>query len=270
MQVKKMESTDLLVKLKKQYLQQTTAPLDGMWLSGFVPMAIHFGLYDDNELAGFFCVNDEGYLLQFFVNHNLQTRSTQLFESIVNGDDLPSRKINGAFVSTAEPHFLSLCVDRFSKFEVNALMYQQNGTSSVRPQENALTMTNVNSTQLLQAIEFGVANMGAPADWLHGYYTNLIERQELFGVWENERLVATGESRGNDVYQTEYADVGMVVAESERGKGMATQILRQLVARNQGNGLKSICSTETTNIAAQKAIGRAGFIANHRIIQFHA
>lgn len=38
MQVKKMESTDDLTKLKKQYMQQTTAPLDGMWLCGFVPI----------------------------------------------------------------------------------------------------------------------------------------------------------------------------------------------------------------------------------------
>ena len=84
-----MESTDNLAKLKKQYMRQTTAPLDGMWLCGFVPMATHFGLFEDNQLAGFFCVNDEGYLLQFFVNHDLQSQSSQLFESIVNGDDLP-------------------------------------------------------------------------------------------------------------------------------------------------------------------------------------
>ena len=102
------------------------------------------------------------------------------------------------------------------------------------------------------------------------YYGNLIDRRELYGVWENERLIATGESRGDVEYQTEYSDVGVIVAKSERGRGLATQILKQLVAMNQANGLKSICSTEKTNIAAQKAISRAGFVSSNRIIQFHA
>ena len=130
-------------------------------------------------------------------------------------------------------------------------------------------MTSVDSAQLPQVVDFAVASIGAPEEWLSGYFANLIDRRELFGVWENGQLVATGKSRGYDEYQTEYADVGVIVAESERGRRMATQVLRQLVAMNEASGLKSICSTEKTNVAAQKAIGRAGFLANNRIIQFH-
>jgi predicted acetyltransferase len=270
MQAMKMESTDRLAKLKKQYMEYTTAPLDGMWLCGFVPMASHFGFCQDNDLVGFFCVNDEGYLLQFFMNQNYQGQSSQLFESILHRDDSPTGEIKGAFVSTAEPDYLSLCLDRFSQFEVNSLMYQRAGVSKEEPQENVLTLTTVESSQLLEAVDFAVASIGASAEWLTGYYTNLINRQELFGVWENGRLVATGESRGYDEYQTEYADLGVIVAESERGRGLATQVLKQLDAMNKTNGLKSICSTEKTNVAAQKAIGRAGFFASNRIVQFHA
>jgi RimJ/RimL family protein N-acetyltransferase len=269
MQIRKLE-VEQLSELKQLYIRQTTAPLDGMWLCGFVPMASHFGFYEDNGLVGFFCVNDEGYLLQFFVNQNCQNQSSQFFEAIFHGDDLPSGKIKGAFVSTAEPHYLSLCLDRLSRFEVNSLMYQRDEASGVQPQENALTMTTVDSEQLPEAVDFAVAAIGASTEWLSGYYANLIKRQELFGVWANGRLVATGESRSRDEYQTEYADLGMIVAESERGRGMATQILRLLVTVNEANGLKSICSTEKTNVAAQKAIGRAGFVASNRIIQFHA
>jgi len=268
-QVKKLESIDHLTHLKTQYIQQTTAPLDGMWLCGFVPQASHYGLYAGDELVGFFCVNDEGYLLQFFLNQDYQSQSSLLFESIFDSDDLTSGKVKGAFVSTVEPDYLSLCLDQFSKFEVNALMYQFDRTSGEQLHESPLSMNTIDSAQLSEAIDFAVASIGAPAEWLSGYYGNLINRRELFGVWENGRLVATGESRGYDEYQTEYADVGMVVAESERGRGIATQVLRQLVAMNESKGLKSICSTEKTNIAAQKAIRRAGFFASNRILQFH-
>ena len=113
-------------------------------------------------------------------------------------------------------------------------------------------------------------SIGAPEEWLTDYFSNLISRQELFGLWENDRLLATGESRGYDEYQTEYADVGVIVAEPERGKGLATQILKQLVSMNEAKGLRSICSTEKTNLGAQKAIRRAGFFASNRIVRFEA
>lgn len=267
-QVRKVEALVELSELKQQYMQQTTAPLDGMWLYGFVPVASHFVFFDDDKPVGFFCVNDDGYLLQFFLAQTHQSQAWRLFQSILHGEDSPSGDIKGAFVSTAEPHYLSLCLDHFWKFEVNALMYQRSKGPGDQPTENALNLTSVDSSQLSEVVDFEVAAIGAPAEWLNGYCTNLVNRQELFGVWKNGRLIATGESRSSDEYQTNYADVGMIVAESERGRGLATQILRQLVAMNDTKGLKSICSTEKTNIAAQKAIVRAGFFSSHRIIQF--
>lgn len=267
-QIRELESLEPLGELKRMYIRQTTAPLDGMWLSGFVPMATHYGFYDNTKLVGFCCVNDDGYLLQFFLTPQYQNVSSHLFESILRSDSEP--KINGAFVSTAEPHSLSLCLDHFSAFEVNALMYQQETEPSEQVQHTPLALVTIDAAQLSEAVEFAKVSIGAPEEWLTGYYTNLINRQELFGLWENDRLVATGESRGYDEYQTEYADLGVIVAESERGKGLATRILRQLVVMNDGKGLKSICSTEKTNLAAQKAIGRAGFFASNRIIQFKA
>ncbi len=271
MQVKQVDSIDELGELKHLYMQQATAPLDGMWLCGFVPLATHYGFYQGNKLGGFCCVNDDGYLLQFFVSPRDQRESSALFESIARRADAPAGPVKGAFVSTAEPRYLSLCFDHFSTFKVNALMYQLDGLSESGPagsREVVLPMTALRATHLPEAIEFAMAAVGAPEEWLGGYYAGLIERGELFGLWEHGRLIAAGESRGYDQFQTDYADVGVIVAESERGRGLATQILKDLVAMNENKGLKSICSTESGNVAAQKAISRAGFFARDRIIQF--
>jgi len=121
---------------------------------------------------------------------------------------------------------------------------------------------------LPETLGFVKSNVELPEQWLIGYLTNLIERQELFGYWRDGRLMATGESRGNDEYQVEYADLGVIVAESERRKGIATRVLQRLVAITEAKGLIPICSTEKSNIGAQKAISRAGFFAGHRILQF--
>ena len=74
--IKELESTKPLGELKELLVGQATAPLDGMWLCGFVPLATHYGFYDEEELVGFCCVNDEGYLLQFFLTPRHQDRSS--------------------------------------------------------------------------------------------------------------------------------------------------------------------------------------------------
>jgi len=60
----------------------------------------------------------------------------------------------------------------------------------------------------------------------------------------------------------------IVVHPSARGQGLATHVLRWLAAANDATGVRSICSTESSNIAAQTAISRAGFFADNRIVEF--
>lgn len=264
--------------MKRNYMDLTTGPLDGMWLTGFIPMASHFGIFDGEEQVGYFCVNDEGCLLQFHVERSHQIQSPKIFESVVSKFDSNSEDaittdtrtstITGAFASTAEPQYLSLCLDRFPNFQVNALMYVHDQNSCRSTKTSSAMLPPIRSRQLSKAVDFAVAAIAAPAEWLTDYYKNLIDRKELYGVWKNDQLVAAGESRRRDEYQPEYADVGMMVAKSERRKGLGTQILKLLVAQNHSKGLKTICSTERSNIAAQKAISRAGFRPYHRIVHF--
>ena len=172
----------------------------------------------------------------------------------------------GAFSSTAETHYLSLCLDHAAKTQVNTLMYQQ--IEKAVKQKTDLPMAAATVEQLAEFVEFAKANIGAPEEWVTGYYANLISRKELFGYWKNNKLLAAGECRLFDEHQTEYADLGMIVAESERGQGIATQVLTYLIALANGKGLTAMCSTEKTNIASQKAITRAGLTSSHRIVQF--
>ena len=122
--------------------------------------------------------------------------------------------------------------------------------------------------QLSEIVDFEKTNIGAPEEWLTGYNTNLINRQDLFGFWQNERLVAIGEWHTYDKYQTDFVDQGFVVDKNERGKGIGKKVINYLVAPREAKGLKPTCSTDKTNMGAQKAISNAGFFAGNRIVQF--
>jgi GNAT superfamily N-acetyltransferase len=275
MKIEILESPGSLDPLKELYIRETTAPLDGMWLFGFLPMADHYGFFDGEICVGFACVNQEHKLLQFFLRRSHQHHAGELFASLLRGDGGGRAPVQGAFVSTAEPHYLSLCLDHFGTFKVNARMYQREAPSPALAPQGLLEgsperwqLVAIEASELAEVVAFAVESTGAPEAWLAGYYTNLIGRGELFGVREGEPLVALGESRGNDRVQVECVDLGVIVCPSARGRGLATHVLRRLAAANDARGLRSICSTESGNIAAQRAITRAGFFAYNRIVEF--
>jgi len=250
------------------YIAETSAALDGMWLMAFAEQAKHFGFYNDDDLLGYCALNDEGYLLQFYLKPQCHDQASSLFTRILGNSDGLTETVAGAFVSTAEPHYFSLCLDHCSDFTVNALMYQLQ--TQIPAQLGATTnapMVTVNIAQLSELIAFAATNIGAPEQWLRSYYSNLIQRRELFGLWQEGRLVAAGECRGYDKYQVDYADLGIIVDQSVRGQGLASAALSQLVVTAHKRGLIPICSTEKDNVAAQKAIVRVGFAAKNRIVQ---
>jgi RimJ/RimL family protein N-acetyltransferase len=238
-----------------------------MWHFGFVPMAKHYGFYVEQSLIGFCCINDEGYLLQFYIEPNFQVFSQELFTLISQNNSSIIGEVKGAFVSTAEHNYLALCLDNSMSFKVNALMYQHKSALS----EDSIEKINMQlacAEQLSEFVNFSVINIGAPEQWLTQYYGNLIARNELFGYWHKGQLLAAGECRLFDQYQTEYTELGMIVAQSARGQGIAKKVLNYLIKHANNLGLKAICSTESSNVAAQKAIAHAGFSSAHRIVQF--
>lgn len=265
--IKKITQINELNILKEAYFKVSTSPLDGMWHFGFVPMAEHFGFYENENLVGFCCINTDKYLLQFYLSATAQVLPKDLFTLIINGNSKVIGEVEGAFVSTAEPQYLSLCLDALSSFTVNGLMYQHSGKEQLNKVDQIELML-ANSEQLESLINFANKAICAPKEWLTGYYGNLIKRNELWYYSIGGNIIATGECRHFDEHQTEIADLGMIVSPEYRGQGIATQVLNQLVNISEEKGLKAICSTESGNTAAQKAIHKSGFIAQNRIVQF--
>ena len=61
--------------------------------------------------------------------------------------------------------------------------------------------------------------------------------------------------------QPPYADLGMVVARSYRGRGLGSFLLTRLKKHCYEAGWKPICSCEASNRASKKAIEKAGFLS---------
>ncbi len=264
-EIKKLETTDLLSTLKAEYFNQTTAPLDGMWHFGFVPMAQHYGFYEHDQLVGFCCVNAQGYLLQFYLSQHATTSADELFELITQVYSNVIGKVTGAFVSTCDPKFLSLCLDHNASTTVHTLLYC--GTQHKFVKDASIALKQASQDKLEVFVEFAANAIGASKEWLEGYFTDLIAKQELFGYWKDGQLIASGECRKFTEYQTDYADLGMIVSPDHRRQGIATDVLRALITLAKSQQLIPMCSTEKANLGAQKAILNSGLVTHHRLLQ---
>lgn len=264
--IKPLSGFDQIQKLQQDYLRTTTAPLDGMWLCGFLPAASHYLFRADTTEIGYCSINDDNHLLQFYVNDDHAAEATALLAAMLAGKHGEQLMLEGAFVSTAEPGYLSLCQDNFTKFEVNALMYEyKNGPQTSDDDRGPRPVTN---EELSLVIDFVTQDLDFPEDWLRQYFSNLIQRRELFGYWLNDELAGTGENRKFEDVQKGYTELGVIVGKQHQRKGLATSILREMARDAIANDLQPICSTERENIGAQKAITNAGFIPRNRILHF--
>lgn len=266
-EIQKITELDSIAALKQQYYRQTTAPLDGMWQFGFVPMADHFVFIQAQQLVGYCCINTDGYLLQFYLSPSAKANAKGLFTLIAQQHSSEIGTVKGAFVSTAEPAFLSLCLDHAWAVSVHSLMYQLADKAGDNDNSNAIELKLASTKMLDRLVDFAVDTIGAPQQWLNGYYANLISRNELWYYQKGQQVLATGECRTNDQLQTKTADLGMIVAKACRGQGIAREVLKFLVMQSKQKGLLAICSTESSNIAAQRAISNAGLETNHRIVK---
>ncbi len=256
------ESVEDLAGLRRAYLASLAAPCDGMW-EAFATMGRHREVRSAGEQAGYYCVNDQGQLLQFFLAAPFENVAAELFAAAVARDE-----VKGAMVSTADPLFLSLCLDVQKDLGVHTYLYRDHHRGESRfatGQGVSFDVVEAGELEALAELQRNSLDQD-PGDWLVGYLENLIARRELYNLRRGTEVLATGEARVSDS-QPPYVDLGVITMRRHRGRGVATDVLCRLKQLCHERQLVPICSTTTDNPAARRAIARAGFVSRHRILK---
>ncbi len=254
-----------ILDLKNEYLSSLAGPLDGMWEVGFINTAPHWEIRFDSEVVGYFALNDEACLLQFYLLPGFTKYDRQICENVVE-----QNSITGAIAHTVDPAFLSLCLDFHDEVSVHTYLYEHQSKEIARhPLAEGTAFRLIELSELNRTVAFQRACLGGEDDlseWLKGYSTNLISRKELFVLCRGDDWIGLGEYRKSDS-QVSIVDVGMMVDPDERGQRWATYILSLLVDKSETLGDHPICSTTVENIASQKAILGAGFVSRNRVLK---
>ena len=243
--------------LRQEHLASLVSPMDDMWLS-FADQATQHWLLLEEQPVGTCAVDPAHGLLGFHVQRRFEHRAPALLRLA-----LGSLKPLHMTVATVDPGFLSSALDVAASVEAHTLMY----SLAAEPIPERLDNLQLAGEQDLEAVvEFQHGAVGAPEEFLRAYGGERIAAGELWLVGPTDQLQATGELRV-DARQPGIAQLGLIVGQDQRRQGLGSRLMCSLVERSKAMGLVPHCSTEVTNLGAQRAIERAGFRSSHRILR---
>src|SRR5579884_3732738 len=256
-----LEHSDVIQQLRYAYLQTLVAPVDGMWESVVIAHASFWQIQDGEQPIGYFCLDSNNYLLRFHLVKNYQQWAQQNFRWILSTHD-----IWYAITSTIEPLYFSLCLDVQTSVTLHSYLFRDNSQVELSPNLSNSIFRKAEKRELDDIVYFYQANTEGPGEWIEGFLHTRLDREELFLLCDRQTLVAVGECIPSQK-QVPYADLSIVVAQAYRGRGLGSFMLNQLKNHCYKAGWKPICSCAIDNYATKKAIEKAGFISEHRMVK---
>lgn len=255
-----LEHSDVIQQIRDDYLRTLVAPIDGMWENAVIAHAHFWEIQDQGQHAGYFCIGSDNYLLRFHLVENYQARAQEIFRWIIS-----TYGIQYAITSTIEPLYFSLCLDVQKSITLHSYLFRDHKRIELSSDLSNSVFRKAKKSELNDIMRFDQANTGS-GEWIEAFLQERLSREELFVLYDRQTLVATGECIPSQK-QPPYADLGMVVAQSYRRRGLGSFILTQLKKHCYEAGWKPICSCEASNLASKKAIEKAGFISEQRIVK---
>lgn len=249
----KTENTNLIHNYRLELYKNLTAPIEAEWELLNVASAHPYLIEIDSKTVGYCCINDDKSLLQLFLENN----NIHLIEKVVK-ELIDSTLIVSAHMGSNEPIAFNACLFHSKSIKTHTFCFEYAHRSVENT--NSLNIEKVTSEDIPLIKDFFKNQLGF--DDSFGYTENLVDRKEIFMIKESDTIVATSECRLSES-QPEIASLGMIVNKDHRGKGIATQILKQQAKRVLDINRKPICSTTIDNIASKKAIEKAGFYCSN-------
>lgn len=257
----RLEQPSRIQQIRDDYLHTLSAPIDGMWENTVILHATFWEIQDQEQYIGHFCLDSNNYLLRFHLLESYQAQAQEIFSWI-----LSIHRIQYAIAGTIEPRYFSLCLAVQKSSELHTYLFRDNTRIKASPRLTNTVFRKAEKSDFADISRFYHINTEGSGEWIEAFLQERLNREELFGLYDRQIVVATGECILSQK-QLPYADLGMVVARSYRGRGLGSSMLIQLKHHCYTVGWEPICSCSADNHASKKAIENAGFISEQRMVK---
>ncbi|MGH4123442.1 MAG: GNAT family N-acetyltransferase [Clostridium sp.] len=253
-EIEKIVNEEIKFNLHKEYINTLAEPIDGFWENVMIGRSECYKIIYDEKVAGHFFVNSSKTLVQFHVSKEYFTYAEEIFEYVIK-----SEIVGNAAVSTKEPEFLSLCLDYQKSVVTDSYLFIDN-------KKIKYELEGFKNLSFILAKTVDIETIKNKCDVaFDGYYEDLIENDQIFVLYDDSSLLGIGEFRIMKSNK-KFGDIGMIVAEEYRRKGVGTYIITKLKEHCYNNNLKPMACCDIKNTASKKTLEKSGFISNHRIM----
>ena len=256
----KVEDKNILSDLETEWRNTLTFPNDDFWEAVF-DSSQHWGLNQGEETIGYACVGSSNTLLQFFVSAKWLEQGRVILEHFIK-----EQEIKKARMATNNPIYLSLSMHFQKSVVVDGYLFKDMVDISL--EEKKGDFKTATSEDLERLVDFSHRVLDAPKDWLNGYISNWISREEFFLFERNNEIVGTCEARTTPV-NSEVASLGIVVCPEHRNQGIGAYLLGKAKAIAKSRNQQAICGCSKDNISSLKAIEKNGFRIIHLFSILH-
>lgn len=212
---------------------------------------------DDVHEAGYFILNKDGVLIEFYLAQEYLTRKEEVFSKA-----LQTYSIRKVYCKTFDS-ILLICSQLFSRSAKVVF-------TVFRDYFNGANTESDSSIRIRLATEADISR-------LLSYDSGLYETPDELRYTVSNRMVYMFEKENSLIGcgylikilpDKNYYDIGMWVNPDFRSEGYAAMIISHLKKLCFSHGYIPVCGCRVDNVASRKTLEKTGFISKHAIIEF--
>lgn len=210
--------------------------------------------------TGYICVDSSKTLWEFYLDKESLVYSQEVFKYLIDMDYIVATESK-----TYDYLLMSLCADFQKRAECNAYLFRDDS-------EVKYSLCGFNNIGIRLANMDDIKNLSEINRFAEGvdFFYNLeeeISKEEIFIFHENNELLGAGVCK-KICNNLNYYDIGMIVPQKHRRRGLGTYIIIKLKEYCYGNGKIPVCDCYYYNTSSKKTLEKAGFVSKHRMIRF--
>lgn len=209
----------------------------------------HYKVDFENHIIGVFAVNNDNRLICLYVTNEYKYMYEEVFERIIKFDSVSS-----IMTITNDTMMINEILRRNFKIIKQAYNFKYRG--SVHKSSFKMRKANLEDVETMKVLF---------KDFFDDY-EDRVKTSSLYLGYKNNKIISLGNIQ-NHIFNPNVVSVGMIVVESERLKGYATETLKYLIQEGLSSGRIVQAGCWFYNHASKNTLLKAGLSLANMIIR---
>lgn len=223
-------------------------------------MCQYYKININSAYIGYICVDSQKTLWEFYLVDSAQIYAQEVFKYLIE-----MNYIIAAESKTYDNLLMSLCLDYQKKASCNAYLFRDD--TDIKASSSGFENIKIRLATKDDINDLAKINRFAENVDFFFDLEEEIKKEEIYIFHSDGELFGAGTCKRICQCQN-YYDLGMIVPEKYRRKGIGTYIITKLKEYCYNNDKIPVCDCYYFNYPSKKTLEKAGFISKHRMVRF--